>query len=82
VPGQILAGSVVMHRGARVGVTAAIWTSRRSTPASKGRDERIAEHMRMRPGDLDAGGLCGSMQAASGCVAVHPFAAAVWPRRL
>jgi len=30
---EILAGSVIPHRGARVG--AAIWTSRKSTPASK-----------------------------------------------
>ena len=31
---QVLAGPVVPHRGARVGVPGGIWTSRRSTPAS------------------------------------------------
>ena len=31
---EVLAGTVVAHRGARVGMAAAIWTSRRSTPAS------------------------------------------------
>ncbi len=34
MPVEVLARPVVAHSGARVGVTAAIWTSRRSTPAS------------------------------------------------
>ena len=57
---------------------AAIWTSLRSTPASKhGRDECVAEHVRMGSGDLDAGGFGESPQTAGGRVPVHPGAAAV-----
>jgi hypothetical protein len=43
-----------------------------------GRDgECVAKHVRVRPGDLDAGGLGEAVQAAGGRVPVHPGAAAV-----
>jgi len=37
----------------------------------------MAEHVRVRPGDLDAGGFGESPQAPGGRVPVHPGAAAV-----
>jgi hypothetical protein len=37
----------------------------------------VAEHVRVRPGDLDVGGLGEPAQAAGGRVPVHPCAAAV-----
>jgi hypothetical protein len=37
----------------------------------------VAKHVRVRPGDLDAGGLGEAVQAAGGRVPVHPGAAAV-----
>ena len=37
----------------------------------------VAQHMRMRPGHLDAGGLGEPVQAAGGRVPVHPGAAGV-----
>jgi hypothetical protein len=42
-----------------------------------GRDKRMAEHVRMCPCDLDAGGFGEVPQAAGGRVPVHPGAAAV-----
>jgi len=42
-----------------------------------GRDECVAEHVGMRPGDLDTGGFGKLMQTAGGRVPVHPGAAAV-----
>ncbi len=41
----------------------------------------MAEHMRVCPGDLDAGGLGELAQAASSGVPVHPGAAAVEQER-
>jgi hypothetical protein len=42
-----------------------------------GRDEGVAEHVRVRPGHLDPGRLGEVVQAAGGRVPVHPGAAAV-----
>ena len=42
-----------------------------------GRDGRVAEHVRVCPGDLDAGGFGEMVQAAGGRVPVHPGAAAI-----
>jgi hypothetical protein len=41
---QVLAGSLISHRVRGSVWRAAIWTSLRSTPASNGRDEGVAEH--------------------------------------
>src|ERR1035441_160332 len=57
---------------------AAIWTSRRSTPASSiVVTECMAEHMRVRPGNPYSGDVGQAPQAPGGGVAVHPRAAAV-----
>jgi len=56
---------------------AAIWTSRKSTPASKLVVTQVAQHVRVRPGDRHPGGFGGAPQAAGGSVAVHPRAATV-----
>jgi len=48
-----------------------------SASIKHGRDVCMAEHMRMRPGDLDAGGFGQPVQAPGGGVPVHPGAAAV-----
>jgi hypothetical protein len=42
-----------------------------------GRDERVPEHVRMRPGDRHPGGLGEPPQPPGGGVPVHPRAAAV-----
>jgi hypothetical protein len=48
-----------------------------SASVEHGGDVRVAEHVRVSPGDLDAGGLGEVPQAAGGGVPVHPGAAAV-----
>jgi len=57
---------------------AAIWTSRRSTPASKRRGhEGVPEHVRVHPGHSDSRGV-GEVEQSAGCgVAVHPASRAV-----
>ena len=40
-------------------------------------DERVAQHARVCPGDLDAGGFSEVPQAAGGRVPVYPGAAGV-----
>jgi hypothetical protein len=82
---QVLAGPVVPHSGVRVGVAGSdLDVPEVDASVEHGRDERVAEHVRVRPGDLDAGGSGESPQAAGGRVPVHPGTAAVeqdWPAR-
>src|ERR1700685_2969314 len=56
---------------------AAIWTSRKSTPASSMVATGVTGHVRVRPGDLDAGCLGEVARAAGGRVLVHPGATGV-----
>jgi hypothetical protein len=54
---QVLAGSVIPHRGARVGMTSRdLDVAQVDARVEHGRDEGMTEHMRVRPGDPDAGG--------------------------
>jgi hypothetical protein len=52
-----------------------------SASVEHGRDIGVTEHVRVRPGDLDAGGFGKPVQAAGGRMAVHPAAAAVEQNR-
>ena len=55
---QVLAGTVVLHRGARIGVPGGdLHVAQVSASVEHGRDVRMAEHVRVCPGDVDAGGL-------------------------
>ena len=70
---QVLAGSIVAHRGAGVGVAGGDLDIAQVDACAylHGDDEHVAEHVRVCPGDLDAGGLGESAQAAGGRVPVH-----------
>ena len=75
---QVLASPVVAHRGARVGVAGGdLDVAQVDASVKYGRDECVAQHVRMCPDDLDAGRLGEAVQAAGGRVPVHPGAAAV-----
>jgi hypothetical protein len=75
---QVLAGSVIPHRGARVSVTGSdLHVAQIGAGVEHGRDVGVAEHVRVCPGDLDAGGFGKPVQAAGGRVPVHPGAAGV-----
>ena len=70
---QVLTGSVVTHRGARIGVPGGdLHIAQVHASVEHGRDKRMAEHVRMCPCDLDAGGFGEVPQAAGGRVPVHP----------
>ena len=70
--------SGVPHRRARIGVAGGdLDVPEVDAGIEHGRDKRVAEHVRMSPGDLDAGGFGESPQTAGGRVPVHPPAAAV-----
>ena len=75
---EVLAGPVVTHCRARVGVAGSDLDVTQIDPGIEhGRDERMAKHMRMPPDGPDSGGCCKPSQAASGCMAVHSGAAEV-----
>ena len=75
---QILARSVVAHRGARVGVTGSdLDMAQVDACVEHSGDEGVAEHVRVCPGGLDARACGEPSQAAGGRVPVHPAAAAV-----
>ena len=75
---EVAAGPVIPDRGAGVGVTGSdLHVAQVSASAGTGRDKRVAEHVRVCPGDLDAGGLGEVPQAAGGRVPVQPGAAGV-----
>src|SRR5580692_1684079 len=55
---EVLAGSVIPHRGARIGVPGGdLDITQVDSRVEHGRDECVSEHVRVRLGDLDAGGL-------------------------
>jgi hypothetical protein len=75
---EVLAGPVVAHRGARVGVAGGDLHVCKSTPASKPVVTKVWRSMcGVRPGDPDACSVSQAPQASSGGMAVHPDTAAV-----
>jgi hypothetical protein len=67
-----------VHRGARVGVAGGdLDIAQVDACVEHGGDERVAEHVRVCPGGLDAGGCGEPAQAAVGRVPARPGAAAV-----
>src|SRR5215831_7256772 len=61
------------HRGARIGVADGDLHVAQVYPGvGHGRDEGVAQHVRVRPGYRDCGGSGEAPRAAGGGVAVHP----------
>ena len=66
---QVLPGPVIPHSRARVGVPGGdLDVPEVDASIETGRDEGMTEHMRVRPGDLDAGACGEPPQAAGGGV--------------
>ena len=64
---QVVAGPVAAHCGSRVSVTGGdLDISEVNAGVEHGRDESTAEHMRVRPGGMDASGYGELAQAAAG----------------
>ena len=75
---EVLAGSVIPHRGPRIGVPGGdLDVPQIHAGVEHGGDEGMAEHMRVRPDDPHPGGFGEAPQAAGGGVAIHPGAPAV-----
>src|SRR5581483_4625766 len=75
---EVLASTVVAHRGAGIGVTGGdLDIAQVDARVEHGGNECVAQHVRVCPASLDAGGCCELSQAAGGGVPVHPGAAAV-----
>jgi hypothetical protein len=75
---KVLACPVVAHGRARIGVAGGDLDIAQVHPRIEHRgDERVAEHMRMRPGDRHPCSLGKAAQAAGCRVTVHPGTAAV-----
>src|SRR5713101_1319999 len=68
---QVLAGPVIPHSRARIRVAGGdLNVPEAGAGIEHGRDESVAEHVRVRPGRLDAGGLGELTQAAGSRVPV------------
>jgi hypothetical protein len=68
---KVLAGPVGTHRGARIGVAGGdLDIPQVHACVRHGRDEGMAEHVRVRPGDPHTRSLGEAPQAAGGGVAV------------
>ena len=68
---KVLAGPVGTHRGARIGVAGGdLDIPQVHACVQHGRDEGMAEHVRVRPGDPHTRSLGEAPQAAGGGVAV------------
>jgi hypothetical protein len=75
---QVLAGSVITHCRAWVGVAGGnLDVAQVDSSVEHGRDECVAKHVRMSLGCLYAGSFGEPPQAACGRVPVHPGAAGV-----
>ena len=75
---EVLAGSVIAHRGARVGVAGGdLHVAQVYASVEHGCNERVPEHMGMKPADPDSGCLAEPPEPPGGGVAVHPRAVAV-----
>ena len=73
---EVLAGSVIAHRGARVSVPGRDLHVPEVHPGVEhGRDEGVAEHRGVRPGDSDSGCLGEPAEPPGGGVPVHARAA-------
>ena len=70
---EVLAGSVVSHGGASVGVTGGyLDVTKIYSGVEHGRDEGVPQHVRMHPGQPDVRGNPEPAQPAGGGVTVHP----------
>jgi hypothetical protein len=68
---EVVAGSVVAHGGARVGVAGGdLDGAQVDACVGHGGDEGVAEHVQVCPGEVDAGGFGEPAQAAGGGVPV------------
>ena len=75
---EVVAGPVVAHGGAGVGVTGSnLDVAQISASVETGRDVGVTEHMRICPGDPDGDGFGEPVQAAGGRVPVHPGTAGI-----
>jgi len=75
---EVLAGSVIAHGGARVGVAGGdLDVAQVDAGVETGCDERVPEHMWMSPVDLDSRCLGEPPEPSGGCMPVHPRAVAV-----
>jgi hypothetical protein len=82
VPVEVLAGPVIPHGGAGIGMPGGDLDIAQVNPSIQhGRHESMPEHMGMWPGDPHARVLGEVAQAAGGGVPVHPGAAAGPGRR-
>ena len=75
---EVLAGSVITHRGARIRMAGGDLDIPQVDPSIQhGRDERVPEHMWVRAGNSHSGGFSKPPQAACCGMPVHADAAAV-----
>jgi hypothetical protein len=75
---EVLAGSVIAHRGARIGMAGSDLDVPQVDPSVQhGCDEGISEHVWVGAGGLHSGGFRESPQAPCCCVPVHTYATAV-----
>jgi hypothetical protein len=79
---EVLAGPVVTHRGARVGVAGGdLDVPQVYSSIKHGRDEGMPEHVGVRPGSPHSRGLGEASEAPGGNMAIHPVTAAVEQNR-
>ena len=79
---EILTGTVITHRGTRIGVAGGnLDVTQVHARVEHGRDEGVAQHVRVWPGDPHASGFSQSPQAAGGGMAIHPRPAGVEENR-
>ena len=73
---EVLAGAVVAHGGARVGMAGGdLDVAKVDSGVEHGGDEGVSQHVGVHPGDVDAAIFCEVAKPASGAVPVHPGAA-------
>jgi hypothetical protein len=82
---QVLAGAVVSHGGARVGMACGyLDVAQVDSRVKHCGNERVPQHMRVRAADAHPASPCEMTKTTGGGVRVHPRPAAVeqdWPRR-
>ncbi|MCY1145727.1 hypothetical protein OWR29_47670, partial [Actinoplanes sp. Pm04-4] len=72
VPVEVLAGAVVAHRGLRVGVSGGdLYIAEADSRVQHGRDERMAQHVRVHPWHPDPGRRGQLLEAAGRGMPVH-----------
>jgi hypothetical protein len=72
VPIEVLAGTVISHRGFRISMAGGdLDIAEADAGVEHGRDERVPQHVWMHPRYPDPGGLGQMLESAGGGVAVH-----------